>query len=65
MGCANSTSMQQVAEGEVPFETLPPASRDIQLFPHMNAPLLSRGKLAMNGCNIVFDRPNAHVLIDR
>ena len=29
----------------------------------MHAPLLSGGKLAVNGCNIVFDRPNAHVVI--
>ena len=55
--------MQQIAEGGVPFETLPKASRDIQLFPHIHAPLLSGGKLAMNGCNIVFDRPNVHIVI--
>ena len=55
--------MQQVGEGQVPFDALPTAAKDIQLFPHMHAPLLSGGKLAVNGCNIVFDRPNAHVVI--
>ena len=62
VGCANGNVMTQVEEGELPFDKLPTNANDVQIFDHMNVPLISGGKLVTNDCNIVFDTPNAHVL---
>jgi hypothetical protein len=47
--------MQQIEEGVLPFNRLPTAANDVQIFPSMQSPLIGCGKLATNGCGIWFD----------
>jgi hypothetical protein len=49
---ANNQSMQQIEEGELPFDQLPTAANNVQAFPSMQSPLIGCGKLATNGCGI-------------
>ena len=62
VGCANNGAMQQTAKGKLPFAKLPKAAQDVELFNDMHTPLLSGGKAVENGCQLVFDKPNAHIL---
>ena len=62
VSCANNGIMKQQAEGELPFDNIPDGAKDVQIFEHMQKPLISGGKLVTNGANIVFDVPNAHVI---
>jgi hypothetical protein len=55
VGVANNQSMQQIEEGVLPFDRLPTAANDVQVFPSMQSPLIGCGKLAANGCGIWFD----------
>jgi hypothetical protein len=50
VGVANNQSMQQIEEGELPFDQLPTAANDVQVFPLMQSPLIGCGELATNGC---------------
>jgi hypothetical protein len=52
VGVANNQSMIQVEKGELPFDRLPTAANDVQVFPTMQGPLIGCGKLATNGCGI-------------
>lgn len=54
--------MTQIEADEVPFDRLPNAAKEIQLFEYMHAPLPSAGKLVQNGCNVIFDTPTAYVI---
>jgi hypothetical protein len=54
--------MQQIGEGELPFDRLPTAANDAQVFPSMQSPLIGCGKLATNGCGIRFDNENGSVV---
>ena len=54
--------MEQQAEGELLFDKIPEDAKDVQIFNHMQKPLISDGKLVTNKANIVFDVPNAHIL---
>jgi hypothetical protein len=49
---ANNQSMKQIEEGTLPFDRLPNAANDVQVFPTMQSPLIGCGKLATNGCGI-------------
>jgi len=40
VGVANNKSMQQIEEGELPFNRLPTAANDVQVFPSMQSPLI-------------------------
>jgi hypothetical protein len=62
VGVANNQSMQQIEEGELPFNRLPTAANDVQVFPSMQSPLIGCGKLATNGCGIWFDNENGSVV---
>jgi hypothetical protein len=62
VGVANNQSMIQIEEGELPFERLPTAANDVQVFPTMQGPLIGCGKLATNGCGIWFDNENGSVV---
>ena len=64
VSCANNGIMKQQAEGELPFDNIPDGAKDVQIFEHMQKPLISGGKLVTNGANIVFDVPDAHVTTD-
>jgi hypothetical protein len=55
VGVTNNQSMIQVEEGKLPFNQLPTAANDVQVFPTMQGPLIGCGKLATNGCGIWFD----------
>jgi hypothetical protein len=59
---ANNQSMQQIEEGELPFDRLPTTANDVQVFPSMQSPLIGCGKLATNGCGIWFDNENGSVV---
>jgi hypothetical protein len=54
--------MLQVEEGELPFDRLPTAATDVQVFPTMQGPLIGCGKLATNGCGIWFDNEHGSVV---
>jgi hypothetical protein len=54
--------MQQIEEGELPFDRLPTATNDVQVFPSMQSPFIGCGKLATNGCGIWFDNENGSVV---
>jgi hypothetical protein len=54
--------MIQIEEGELPFDQLPNAANDVQVFPTMQGPLIGCGKLATNGCGIWFDNENGSVI---
>jgi hypothetical protein len=62
VGVANNQSMQQIEEGELPFDQLPTAANDVQVFPSMQSPLIGCGKLATNGCGIWFDNEKGSVV---
>jgi hypothetical protein len=62
VGVANNQSMIQIEEGELPFDRLPTAANDVQVFPTMQGPLIGRGKLATNGCGIWFNNENGSVV---
>jgi hypothetical protein len=62
VGVANSQSMIQIEEGELPFDRLPTTATDVQVFPTMQGPLIGCGKLATNGCGIWFDNENGSVV---
>jgi hypothetical protein len=62
VGVANNQSMIQIEEGELPFDRLPNAANDVQVFPTMQGPLIVCGKLATNGCGIWFDNENGSVV---
>jgi hypothetical protein len=47
--------MHQIEEGELPFNRLPTAANDVQVFPSMQSPLLI-------GCGIWFDNENGSVV---
>lgn len=38
---------------------------NVEIFERMQHPLISSGKLITNGCNILFDSPNAHILTSK
>jgi hypothetical protein len=59
---ANNQAMKQIEEGELPFERLPTAANDVQVFPSMQSPLIGCGKLATNGCGVWFDNENGSVV---
>jgi hypothetical protein len=61
-GVANNQLVIQVEEGEPPFDRLPTAANDVQVFPTMQGPLIGCGKLATNGCGIWFDNENGSVV---
>jgi hypothetical protein len=54
--------MTQVEKGELPFDRLPTAANDVQVFPTMQGPLIGCGKLATNGCGIWFDNEKGSVV---
>jgi hypothetical protein len=54
--------MQQIEEGELPFDRLPTAANDVLVFPSMQSPLIGCGKLATNGCGIWFDDEKGSVV---
>ena len=54
--------MQQIEEGELPFDRLPSTATDVQVFPNMQSPLIGCGKLATNGCGIWFDNEKGSVI---
>jgi hypothetical protein len=54
--------MLQIEEGELPFDRLPTAANDVQVFPTMQGPLIGCVKLATNGCGIWFDNENGSVV---
>jgi hypothetical protein len=54
--------MQQIEEGTLPFDRLPTAANDVQVFPSMQSPVIGCGKLATNGCGIWFDNENGSVV---
>jgi hypothetical protein len=54
--------MIQVEEGELPFDRLPTAANNVQVFPTMQGPLIGCGKLATNGCGIWFDNEKGSVV---
>ena len=54
--------MRQTKEGELPFDQLPKGAQNVQIFDNMHSPLLSAGKTVQNGCQLVFDKSNAHIL---
>jgi len=54
--------MQQIEECELPFNGLPTAAIDVQVFPSMQSPLIGCGKLATNGCGIWFDNESGSVV---
>jgi hypothetical protein len=54
--------MLQIEEGELPFDRLPTAVKDVQVFPTMQGPLIGCGKLATNGCGIWFDNEKGSVV---
>ena len=54
--------MRQIQEGQLPFDRLPAAANDVQVFPSMQSPLIGCGKLATNGCGIWFDNENGSVI---
>jgi hypothetical protein len=62
VGVANNQLMIQIDEGELPFDRLPTAANDVQVFPTMQRPLIGCGKLATNGCGIWFDNENGSVI---
>jgi hypothetical protein len=62
VGVANNQSMLQIEEGELPFDRLPTAAKDVQVFPTMQGPLIGCGKLATNGCGIWFDNEKGSVV---
>jgi hypothetical protein len=62
VGVANNQSMLQIEEGELPFDRLPTAAKDAQVFPNMQGPLIGCGKLTTNGCGIWFDNENGSVV---
>jgi hypothetical protein len=43
--------MVQVEEGELPFDRLPTAAKDVQVFPNMQGPLIGCGKLGFDNEN--------------
>jgi hypothetical protein len=54
--------MIQVEEGKLPFDRLPTAASDVQVFPTMQGPLIGCGKLATNGCGTWFDNEKGSVV---
>jgi hypothetical protein len=62
VGVANNQSMTQIEEGKLPFDRLPNAANNVQVFPTMQGPLIGCGKLATNGCGIWFDNENGSVV---
>ena len=62
VGCANNGTISQTAAGELPFNNIPVGAEDVQVFKNMHSPLLSGGKFVKQGCTLVFDTPNAHIL---
>jgi hypothetical protein len=62
VGVANNQLMIQVEEGELPFDRLPTAANNVQVFPTMQGPLIRCGKLATDGCGIWFDNENGSVV---
>jgi hypothetical protein len=62
VGVANNQLMQQIEERELPFDWLPTAANDVQVFPSMQSPLIGCGKLATNGCGIRFDNEKGSVV---
>jgi hypothetical protein len=59
---ANNQSMKQIEEGTLPFDRLPTAANDVQVFPSMQSPLKGCGKLATNGCGVWFDNENGSIV---
>jgi hypothetical protein len=59
---ANNQSMSQIEEGTLPFDRMPTAANNVQVFPSMQSPLIGCGKLATNGCGIWFDNENGSVV---
>jgi hypothetical protein len=54
--------MQQIEEGTIPFDRLPTAANNVQVFPYMQSPLIGCGKLAKNICGIWFDDKKGSVV---
>jgi hypothetical protein len=59
---ANNQAMKQIEEGTLPFDRLPTAANDVQVFPSMQSPLIGCGKLATNGCGVWLDNENGSVV---
>ena len=62
VGCVNTGIMQQIEEWKLLFDHVPPGTDDVHLFYHIQEPLIIGGKFVCNGCNLVFDIPNSHIL---
>ena len=62
INCANSEAMHQTEEGQLPFDRLPKGAQEVQIFDKMHSPLISGGKAVQNGCQLIFDKPNAHII---
>ena len=62
VGVANKQTMEQHAEGDLPFARIPSPARNVQLFPTMQSPLLSGGILATNNTTVVLGSINAAIV---
>ena len=54
--------MDQVEEGQAPFDGLPTSVTDVQIFQHMPNALVSCGKIVKNNHKIILDDPIATVI---
>ena len=59
---ADGNNMNQVEEGIAPFNKLPAAAADVQIFPHMPNALISAGKIVQAGHKVILDDPIATVI---
>ena len=54
--------MNQVEEGKVPFNGMPAAAADVEIFQHMPNALCSAGKIVKQNHKIILDDPIATVI---
>ena len=62
VGVADTNTMDEVAEGELPFDRLPPNAKQVNLFPRMHSPLIGCGKRVTNDCIVVLGSVQAAVV---
>ena len=59
---ADGKNMNQVEEGQAPFDGLPASAADVQIFQHMPNALVSCGKIVKQNHKIILDDPIATVI---
>ena len=57
VGCADKGIMNQIGEGNLPFENVPEGTKEVNIFNDIHSPLLSGGKFVKEGkCTLVFGK---------